>query len=151
MKKLYVTILIYLIAVTFEPLQLFIYNCGNAIGVNMFTMWFIFLSLFNLTILATILNTKLHNAKIIISIDILRNIICALPIIFPKLYYVFYNGLNGIDLPYLYNFNIYITLTWLEFALIGFYGIVDWFINNINLGSRNNSVDSQILQESKES
>ena len=131
--KLFFSILVYLLMAPFEPLQLFIYDCGDAIGINSFKLWFIFLSLLNLIILYNLLQSKISKQKIILTIDIIRNIICILPILFPKFYYVFYNGLNGIDIPYLFGINIYNTLTILEFSLVGFYGIVNWIIHNSNL------------------
>ena len=108
--------------------------------------WFVFLSIFNMAIFFTIYLSELRNRKILLFVDITRNIICILPLVYSKFFYLFYDEL-------IFGQTIYSSLTYIELIMVVYYGILDRINRNNNLDRADYSASyfhlSKIKREKK--
>jgi hypothetical protein len=81
--------------------QNLMWNLGENIDVNRFTFWFIVVSFMCLITLVYAFRTDFVFSKPLLVLLLLRNTVAILPIFFPKLYYMFYNGEGAASVPYL--------------------------------------------------
>lgn len=84
-----------------EAFQRLMFDLGVAANINKFTFWFIVVSLMCLLTLIYCLRVDFVFSKTLITVLVLRNIVAVLPVLIPKMYYMFYNGQGSASVDYL--------------------------------------------------